>query len=107
MKEVLFDFEEFKKRVTGSIHTPVHYSFKAIPSVNGLFSSIEFKIYVWEGRNEILVFEKHNVFGVFDKEDIKSFQDDCIKWAEEVRATPGYYEEDQPLMAHSRAREML
>lgn len=106
MKEILFDFEEFKERVTNSIHTPVHYSFRTIPSAKGMFNSIEFKIYVWEGRNEILVFERHNVFGVFDREDAKLFQEDCIKWAREVGATPGYYEEDQSITVHSRAREM-
>jgi hypothetical protein len=106
MKEVLFDFEEFRRRAVGSVHTPVHYSFRTVPSPNGMFVSIEFNISVWEGRNEVLVFETYNVFGVFEKEDIKAYRDDCMKWAREVGATPGYYEEDTPVFINSRAKEV-
>ena len=107
MKEVLFDFEEFKKRVTNSTHTPVHYSFRTSPSAKGMFSDIEFKIFALERENKILVFEIHNVFEAFDEGNIELFQNDCMKWARELGATPGYYEEDQPLLAHSQAKEMI
>ena len=105
MKEILFDFDEFRNRVAGSMHTPIHYSFRVIPDANGMFSRVEFRTYVWEGRNEILIFEKSNVFGAFDKEDIELFHDDCMELADELDATPGYYEEDQPMLAHLEAKE--
>ena len=96
MKEILFDFEKFKNRTEIDSHfEDPHYAFRSTPSKNGIFVTIEFRIYARRrGTDHILIFERSEGFVAYDTDQIKAFSDDMKNLASKVSATPGYYEEE-------------
>ena len=95
MKEILFDFGEFKSRSAGlrNGNRPAHYAFRRNVSGGRLFVAIEFRIYCRDSDDCVLIFEKSAVHEVYEEDAIKAFSEDCRKLAAEVGATPGYLEE--------------
>ena len=94
MKEILFNFEEFKSKIEAARYDETqHYAFKRTPSKDGMFTFLEFRIYCWEGPDHLLIFEKTFNCASFEEDRIKEFSDSCKKLASEVSATPGYFEE--------------
>jgi hypothetical protein len=95
LKEILFDFKEFKKRVAALVSgdSPAHYAFRRNVSNGGLFVGLEFRIYCRDSNNDILIFEKSAMHEFYDKDAIRTFSDECKQLASEVGATPGYFED--------------
>jgi hypothetical protein len=96
MKEVLFNFDEFRERAIQALndYRPSHYGFKRTPIGDGLFVGLGFRIYCRETQDNILVFEKTASYVTYEEEKIKAFSDECKEFAKKVSATPGYFEED-------------
>ena len=90
MKEILFNFDEFRNRI--STRSKVHASYE---SQNfQAYSRYIFRLSFMEYPNHIVVFEKSSLLSFLENDEFKAFRDECRSLAEKVGATPGYYEDE-------------
>lgn len=92
MKEVLFDFAEFKERVDRS-KSKVHFSY-VTRSQGPVLVSYTFRLSILENPTHILIFEKSADVEFYEKEKIDQFKEECRKLIGECSATPGYFTEE-------------
>ena len=95
MKEVLFDFEEFMDRLEGS-RSKVHSAYTRKDA--SLYVSYTFRISFLEAPTLVVVYEKTMTAVVYEDDKIAAFQKECGELAERANATPGYYEEADPVV---------
>jgi hypothetical protein len=93
MKEILFEFEEFKDRIAKLQEPRVHSAYRRKDDRDGLFAFFEFRMYCPESENSLLVFEKTLSCVSYEEDKIKAFRDECRGLSEKLLATPGYFEE--------------
>ena len=94
MKEVLFDFVEFKERLDDATHKTLHYAFQTSHNKDWMFESLVFRIYYWQSDKHLIIFEKGGDFFTYDEDKKKEWSMQCKSLASEIEATPGYYEEE-------------
>ena len=95
MKEVLFDFEEFMDRLDGS-RSKVHSAYSRKDT--NVYVSYTFRISFLEAPALVVVYEKTLTAVVYEDDKIAAFQKECRELAERANATPGYYEEADPVV---------
>ena len=95
MKEVLFDFEEFMDRldVSGS---KVHSAHSRRDT--NVYASYTFRISFLETQSLVVVYEKTLTTEVYEDEKISAFKEECRELSKRANATPGYYEEADPVV---------
>ena len=95
MKEVLFDFEEFMDRLDGS-RSKAHSAYTRKDT--SVYVSYTFRISFLEAPSLVVVYEKTMTTEVYEDDKIETFQKECGELARKVNATPGYYEEADPVV---------
>lgn len=95
MKEVLFDFEEFMDRLDGS-RSKVHSAYNRKDA--NVYVSYTFRISFLETPSLVVVYEKTLTTAVYEDEKISAFKEECGELAKRANATPGYYEEADPVV---------
>jgi hypothetical protein len=95
MKEVLFDFEEFMDRLDGS-RSKVHSAYTRKDS--SVYVSYTFRISFLEAPTLVVVYEKTLTAVVYEDDKIAAFQKECRELSKRANATPGYYEEADPVV---------
>ena len=95
MKEVLFDFEEFMDRLDGS-RSKVHSAYTRKDT--SVYISYAFRISFLEAPSLAVVYEKTMTTAVYEDDKIAAFQKECRELSKRANATPGYYEEADPVV---------
>ena len=95
MKEVLFDFEEFMDRLDGS-RSKVHSAYSRKDT--NVYVSYTFRISFLETPSLVVVYEKTMTTAVYEDDKIEAFQKECRELSKRANATPGYYEEADPVV---------
>ena len=95
MKEVLFDFEEFMDRLDGS-WSKVHSAYSRKDT--NVYVSYTFRISFLEAPALVVVYEKTMTTAVYEDEKISAFKEECRELSKRANATPGYYEEADPVV---------
>ena len=95
MKEVLFDFEEFMDRLDGS-RSKVHSAYSRKDA--NVYVSYAFRISFLEAPSLVVVYEKTMTTAVYEDDKIEAFQKECGELSKRANATPGYYEEADPVV---------
>ena len=95
MKEVLFDFEEFMDRLDGS-RSKVHSAYSRKDT--SVYVSYTFRISFLETPSMVVVYEKTMTTVVYEDDKIAAFRKECGELAKRANATPGYYEEADPVV---------
>ena len=95
MKEVIFDFEEFMDRLDGS-RSRVHSAYSRKDA--NVYVSYTFRISFLEAPSLVVVYEKTMTTAVYEDDKIEAFQKECRELSKRANATPGYYEEADPVV---------
>ena len=96
MKEVVYDFEEFKAKV--DLSKPIHHSaWVKVVDQYGVVRQLEFKIFgISESRGNIVVFEVRELFQGFGKEGNQKakeiYEKFVEKYAKPLGSTEGRWE---------------